>query len=267
MEAVGLSKISFSYPGSRQILRDVSLRIKKGEFAGIIGNVGCGKTTLLMCMNGTIPNVVKGEFSGESRLFGEKLEGRPPAEVWGSAGLVFQNPDDQIFAPTLDEEVAFGLRNAKLSESEVKIRVASALEFAGLSNLASADPCNLSQGQKQKLCIASVVAMGPKLILLDEPSSSLDNKSAEEVYALLDSLNKKGTTIIVVEHDTERLAKYARRIIVIENGGIALDGGREVLASPKIEKMGLKVPCSVKFSRKLGRKIAYSPEEFGVGKK
>jgi energy-coupling factor transport system ATP-binding protein len=250
---VGLIRIrglNFSY-GKVRVLNGINLSVEKGEFVGIIGPVGSGKSTLLLTMNGVIPNLIIGNFEGEVWVCGMRTSACKVSELSKSVGIVLQDPNSQIFSLSVRDEVAFALENRKLPREEIERRVAKYLGLFGLSSLKDENPNNLSEGQKQKLAIASTLATEPEVILLDEPSSSLDFGGAVGLYKILRDLNVKGKTIVVVEHDTELLYDNARRVLVLRVGRIEMDGSpRAVLSNPKIERYGLKIPCLLKRTRK-----------------
>ena len=249
VELIRLNNLNFSY-GKKAVLKGIILSIDRGEFVGIIGPVGSGKSTLLLTMNGVIPNLIKGNFKGEVTVCGMSTATSSVSELSKNVGIVLQDPNSQIFSLKVRDEVAFALENRRLPREEIERRVSRYLHLFGLSSMKEEDPNNLSEGQKQKLAIASTLAVEPEVILLDEPSSSLDFGGAAELYTILEGLKEEGRTIVVVEHDTELLADHAERILVLRNGRIALDGpARVVLADRRIEEYGLKIPCSIKHQR------------------
>lgn len=233
--------LSFSYPG-RNVLRDVSLRIEKADFLGITGSTGSGKTTLAMCFNGLIPKSVKGRFSGAVSVMGSDTRKSKISELARKVGFVFQDPDWQLFSLTVRDEVSFGLEN--LGMKGIDGRVKESLKMVGLSGFEETEPHKMSQGQKQKLCIASVLAMEPEVIILDEPTSQLDYKSSINIYGILEKLNESGKTVIVIEHNTDLLAEYANKALLLGDGRIAKFGpARTVLGDNKLlDKLGIKVP-------------------------
>lgn len=248
---IEIENLSFAYD-RKPVLGGISIRIEKGEFVGLVGCTGCGKTTLLLTLNGIIPGMVKGNFSGNVRVCGKDTQRTKTAELAHKIGFVFQDPDSQIFSLTAKDEVAFGLQNiGKLSEK----KVTEALKEVGLSDYAGADPDTLSQGQKQKLCIASVLAMGTEILALDEPTASLDHPSAEEIYSFLERLNKKGKTILIASHDTDMLLEHCTRILAMQNGKIILDGKpEEVFSSKEYLNTKLKVPFAIELARTMNTK-------------
>ncbi len=227
--------------GERKVLKGVDLEFRKGEFVGVLGSTGSGKTTLAQSLNGIIPNLVKAQMKGKVTSLGKDTRETSVAELSKEIGFVFQDPDSQIFSLKVKDEIEFGLEN--LGMDRKKERIEEALEKAGLLEEIGADPNTLSQGQKQKLAIASVLALEPEVLILDEPVSSLDHRNAREIYRMLGALNKKGKTIIVIEHDTEWIARYATRAIVLEKGRIGLDGPPEkVMMDKRYKRIGLKMP-------------------------
>ncbi|MEW6328607.1 MAG: ABC transporter ATP-binding protein [Candidatus Micrarchaeota archaeon] len=243
---IEISGLSFSYRKER-VLDEVDLKIRAGEFVGIMGPVGSGKTTLLLTLNGIIPHMIKGNFEGEVKIFGRDTRETRVPQLARDVGIVFQDPDSQIFSLKVRDEVAFGLENIGVPREETEARVREALRAVGLAERINEDPNNLSGGQKQKLALACVLAMDQKIFALDEPVSNMEQRGAVEIYEILRRANEKGKTVIVVEHDSELLLEYADRIIVLNEGKIALDAGaRRALSNSVIAKLGLKVPCELK---------------------
>ncbi|MDD2655539.1 MAG: ABC transporter ATP-binding protein [Candidatus ainarchaeum sp.] len=235
LEVGGLSVSS----KGRRLLGGVSFSIKKGECLGVVGTMGSGKTTLLYAIKGIIPGLKPGKVGGTIRFMGGE---RLPMDK--RIGIVFQNPNDQVFCSTLAEEVGFGLKNLGVRGQELEARVAGALGRVGLEERATDDPFELSQGQRQKLAIASVLAMEPELLLLDEPTSSLDHRASLEIYDILKGLSLEGKSMIVVEHQTEYLARLAGEYLVLNEGKQVAYGGKKIFKSGKAAEWGVKVPCS-----------------------
>lgn len=233
--------VSFSYPG-RKVLRNVSFRIKHGDFVGITGSTGSGKTTLAYCFNGLIPHSIRGKFSGTVTVDGKDTRKSKVSKMATKVGFVFQDPEWQIFSLSVNDEVAFGLKNLRMDR--IDTRVKEALHMVGLEGRDETLPYNLSQGQKQKLCIASVIAMEPEIIVLDEPTSQLDYRSTMNIYGILKELNRKGKTIIVIEHNTDMIAKYANSVMVLDDGKLVKNGEpKKVLCDKRLmNRLGIKVP-------------------------
>ncbi|MFH1200378.1 MAG: ABC transporter ATP-binding protein [Candidatus Micrarchaeota archaeon] len=242
VNAVEVSGLSVSYGGSR-VLDGISLSVAQGEFVALLGAVGTGKTTLLLCLNGVIPKLVPAKVTGKVVAFGLDSSMHPVQKLSRDVAFVFQDPDDQIFSLTVEEEVGFALKNAGLPAEKIKARVADALKLVGIADFASRDPSTLSFGQKQKVAIACAVATDARLLCLDEPASALDHRSCVELFELLRRLNSQGRTIVISSHDTDLLAKYAARFVVLGGGKVILDGGKEVFRSTQFRDAGLKVPC------------------------
>jgi energy-coupling factor transport system ATP-binding protein len=253
--AIELREVSFAY-SEKPVLHGIDLRIEKGEFAALTGAIACGKTTLLMCMNGLIPHIVKGKFEGSVQLAGIDTQGTQMKELARHAGFLFQDPDSQIFSLSVREEVEFALKNFGVQEAERKKKVETILAELSLSHLEDADPSELSQGQKQKVALASVLVYEPEVLLLDEPASSLDHRSCEEIYGFVKELNeKKGTTVVVVEHDTELVAELADRLIVMDAGRIALNGKPDDVFARGVSEFGIKEPCYSRIAREIGLRV------------
>lgn len=255
---IKIRNLGFSY-SQTPILKDISLEIKDGEFVGIVGGTGTGKTTFALCLNGIIPNLVNGKFSGEVEVSGKNTKHFRVFDLAKSVGLVFQDPDYQIFSVTVGDEISFGLENMGLGKDEVNKRAEKALDALGIADMMNKETFALSLGQKQKVCIASVLAMDPEIIVLDEPTSQLDFRGSKEIYEILDDLNRKGKTVVVIEHKTDWLLKHADRILVLDKGNFVLDGKpMDVFRSPALEKIGVEIPKIFrieKFLRTSGIKI------------
>ena len=262
--AIEIRDLSFAYRSrpEEKVLDGIGVSIAKGEFVGLLGSTGAGKSTLLRCMNGIIPHLLEGVMKGSVRVEGKGTENTGPSGFAGKVGFLFQDPDSQLFAPTVAEEISFGLRNMGVGKDEALARVADALRLVGMDGFQGRDPHELSGGQRQKIAFASVLAMEPEILLLDEPVSALDWRSATDVYNLLRRLNSEGKTIVVVEHNTELLAEYAKRVLVFKGGKIALDASPvEAFSHELMVSLGLKIPCAVKICRVLGVKEAATPEK------
>ncbi|WP_297471060.1 energy-coupling factor ABC transporter ATP-binding protein [Thermococcus sp.] len=263
--------VTFHYPRStRPALEGVSLTIGDGEFIGILGPSGSGKSTLALTLNGIIPNSIRGTFLGEviirdpktGKAF--KTTETPVPKLSTLVGLVLQNPESQLFNMTVEDEVAFALENLGLPREEIAERVEWALKVTGLKGLEDEFPPNLSGGEKQRLAIASVVAMKPSHLVLDEPTSQLDPRGKREVLDVIKRLNREGTTVIMVEHDSRFLFRNADRLVVLSRGRIVLHGEPRKVAErvEELVEIGVKIPYSLLLSRALGFPPALSPEEF-----
>ncbi len=240
---INIRNLSFSYEDST-VIGSTTLEIKKGEFVGIAGPTGCGKTTFAMCLNGLIPNFVKGKFCGDVIIGGKNTKDSKVFEIAKVAGLVFQDPDSQIFAPTVNEEIEFGPKNIGLKGGELRNRVETAVKALGIYDIAGRETHTLSEGEKKKVCIASVLAMNPDILILDEPTAQLDYRGTREIYEILSSLHRNGKTVIVIEHKTEWMAQYASRVLIMDKGRFILDGlpTRIFREMDVLEKIGVEIP-------------------------
>lgn len=255
---IRIEDLSFRYSRAKSYsLKDINLKIKKGEFVGILGPSGSGKSTLCLTFNGIIPHSIRGEFRGNVYVKGYNTKETSVAKLSTIVGLVLQNPDSQLFNMTVEEEVAFGLENLGLDPEEIKRRIKWALRIAGLEGLEKEFPPNLSGGQKQRLAIASVLAMKPEVLVLDEPTSQLDPLGREQVLSLITLLNKEqGITIVLVEHNTEYILSFADRVVVLDKGEIVVEGKpKKVFEEVELlQNLGIRLPASVKISHRLKKK-------------
>jgi energy-coupling factor transporter ATP-binding protein EcfA2 len=237
---IQLEKISFSYKSGTSQLKDISLQIPKGTFFGISGVNGSGKTTLSLLLNGLIPHEIQGKLTGDVSIDGVNTKKRSVSYFAGKVGMLFQNPDFMLFNLTVFDEIAFGLKQKNPAQKVLK-----ALEMVGLTKFENRDPQTLSLGEKQKICLAGVLARDTEYIVLDEPVAMLDYKGAVHLYKLLKKLNEDyGKTIIVIEHDTDFLRSFAKQVIVLDQGKIVLEGSTASVFShtKKIKEFGIKIP-------------------------
>ena len=244
MSIVQANHLSFTYTGaSKPSIEDISIGIAPGEFVVLTGPSGCGKTTICRCLNGLIPNFYSGDFTGELIVDGMSVKQHTTAELAPHVGMVFQNPENQLFSLSVERDVAFGPENLGLSREETRKRVDWALDVTGISRLKDKPPYELSGGQQQRAAIAAVLAMQPKVMILDEPTSFLDPKSALEILEVISDLNKKlGITIILVEHRLDIVSKHANRVIVMDNGRIVLDGTPKDVYGERARLIGIGLP-------------------------
>lgn len=246
--------LRYQYPsGTALSIRDVSLSIEKGEFVILTGPSGCGKTTLCRCLNGLIPHFYGGKLEGELKVAGLDVREHPIHELAQHVGFVFQNPENQLFALSVEKDVAFGLENLGLSREEMRRRVDWALRITGIEGLRERAPHELSGGQQQRVAIAGVLTMQPEVLVLDEPTSFLDPSTAEKIFEVIYELNKSiGITVILVEHRMDLASKYADHVIVMDKGRIVLDGTpKEIFTSEKADLLGVGIPRAVKLYQTL----------------
>jgi energy-coupling factor transport system ATP-binding protein len=249
---LSVESIEFTYPSGQRALAGVSLTIRHGEFIALIGQNGSGKTTLAKCLNGLLR-----PQRGRVRLRGEPLAGLPLNRVAVDIGYVFQNPDHQIFAASVEEEVAFALRNFGVAEEERSRRAQAALAAVGLAGREAADPFLLGKGERQRLAVASFLALEPAILILDEPTTGLDYLEQRRMMELLARLHAQGTTLIVITHTPWVVAEYARRGILMAAGGLLFDGPlRELFADIELlERCHFRVPDVTR----LGRRFGFTP--------
>jgi len=271
MAIIETKNLTYTYPGAtKPSIKDVSIKIEKGEFTLITGPSGCGKTTLCRCFNGLIPHFYQGELKGEVTVAGLRVPEHPIYELATHVGLVFQNPENQLFALSVEKDVAFGLENLGVPREEIRKRVDWALKLTGIYELRERTPTELSGGQQQRVAIASVLAMQPEVIVLDEPTSFLDPLGAKRIFEVIYELNRKlGITIVLVEHRLDLTAKYADHIIIMDEGKVVLDGEpREILSSEEARLIGVGIPKATRLYQmlksdgiRLGGKVPLSSEE------
>lgn len=232
-----LEDVSYKYPlEDREILKNINLDIKKGEFWAVIGKNGSGKTTLCNVLRRFVPDFYKGELKGRITLEGKELKDYSAKEIVQKVGFVFQNPFTQISGvkETVFEEIAFGLENLALDAEYIRKRVEETLKLLRIEELRDKNPYELSGGQGQKVALASIIAMDPEIMVIDEPTSQLDPKGTEEIFEIIDILKKEGKTIILVEHKLELIAEYAEKVMVLDEGEMILSGNTEEVLKNKI---------------------------------
>ena len=215
---VRVQELNFSYQKeSRQILKDIHLEARAGEAVAIVGLSGIGKSTLCYCISGIIPHVYSGCMTGHVYIQGEDTRELSLPQIATRLGVVFQNPDNQLFSPTVEDEVAFGPENLCLPRTEIALRVDEALEVAGIAHLRNASPHRLSGGQKQLVALASVLSLNPQILIFDEAMSQLDAQGRDSVKNLIRKLKGEGRTILMVEHDLTNL-DVADRVMILADG-------------------------------------------------
>ena len=242
--------LSFTYPDGTQALRNVNIQIKKGEKIAIMGPNGAGKSTLFSHFNG-----LSEPTSGHVEIDGEKIvfERDELLKVRQIVGIVFQDPNDQLFAPTVKEDVAFGPMNLGLEYDEVKRRIAESLEMVGMIGFDDKTPHHLSGGQQKRVAIAGIVAMRPDIMILDEPTAGLDPEGVDKVLDILNNLNKEGISIVISSHDIEMVNEFADKIYVLYDGEIIASGDKHEIFSDKelLKKAHLKAPVTTEILYKL----------------
>jgi len=254
---VEVRALSFNYPDGPPVLDSIDLRIAPGEFVAIIGQNGSGKTTLAKHLVGLLHPT-----AGAVMLNGRDRTAMRPAETAAEVGYVFQNPDHQIFAATVEDEVAFGPRNFNLAPDEIQRRCDEVLRAVGLQDARALDPFLLSKGERQRLAVASVLALRPRLLILDEPTTGLDYREQRRMMALVTELNREGIAIVMITHTPWLVAEYARRVVLIRRGRKLYDGGvREFFTRDELlASSSFRAPEATELSRRFGT-VALGPDE------
>ena len=258
---IELKNISFKYELQEEnTIKDLNLHVREGEFIGVIGKNGAGKTTLCNIIRGIIPDFIQGEISGDILIDSKNINHIERGEMAELVGFVFQNPFSQIsgIKKTVFEEIAYGLENLGVEREEMKRRVKDVIELLKIDDLQDKNPLELSGGQSQRVAIASIIVMNPKILIFDEPTSQLDPLGTEEIFDILKLLKSQNKTIILVEHKIDLIAEYADRVVVMDEGEIVFDGEtHEVLSNKKIEDHNVSMP--------IVSKLAYSLNEERAG--
>ena len=256
---IAVKNFSFCYQGSaKAALEDLCFSIEAGEFVGIIGRSGSGKTTLTHALNGMIPHYFRGDFYGSVEITApdgtvlDTVETKPDV-ISQIIGSVLQDTDAQMVTSMVSDELRYGLEGNGLDEAEIEDRVAKALADVGIADLRDREISSLSGGQRQKVAIAAILALRPRMLILDEPTGELDPQSSRNVYELLRGLNEQGVTILVVEQKIMQLCEFCKRLIVLDQGKICFDGTtRDTLAnSDLLEEVGVHVPRIVSLYKEL----------------
>jgi energy-coupling factor transport system ATP-binding protein len=257
---VEVRAVSFNYPDGPPVLDSIELRIAPGDFVAIIGQNGSGKTTLAKHLVGLLR-----PSAGAVMLNGRDRATMRPAETAAEVGYVFQNPDHQIFAATVEDEVAFGPRNFDLAPGDVERRCDEVLRAVGLENARKLDPFLLGKGERQRLAVASVLALRPRLLILDEPTTGLDYREQRRMMALVTDLNHDGIAIVMITHTPWLVAEYARRVVLMRRGRKLYDGGvREFFAHDELlASSSFRPPEATELSRRFGT-VALGPDELAA---
>ena len=244
------------------MLDDINLSFPKGSFVGLVGPSGCGKTTLARCMNGLIPHFYPGEMTGRVVVDGWDTREHPAHQLAQKVGLVFQNPENQLVAPNVEREIAFGPENLGLPRTEIRRRVENLLHLIRLEHIRHKAPYELSGGEQQRVAIAATLALQPSILVLDEPTSNLDPLSAHEVLQLLSQLNRDlNITILLIEHRLEMVAPLVHELVVMDEGHIIAQGPpRQVLFDDRVEEVGVAIPRIVTLMKRLeGLQLRQAP--------
>lgn len=252
---ITIDNLTFKYKDSRDNALDkINLNIEDGDFVGIIGESGAGKSTLTYAINGIIPHHFQGDYYGSVKIDGEDVFDKTLTEISLKIGSILQDISGQMVSSVVEDEILYALENFNIPRGEIEARISSSLEQTGISNLRHRTIDSLSGGQKQKVIIAAMIALRPKVLLLDEPTSELDPKSSVQIFQILKELNEKhGITIIVVEQKIMLLSEFVRKLAVMSHGKIIFNGSvRDVIKNSfELEKNGINCPRVVTLSNRL----------------
>jgi energy-coupling factor transporter ATP-binding protein EcfA2 len=263
LAAIVVDDLHYAYPpllpgqDPVSVLRGVDLVVETGEFLGIMGPTGVGKSTLCMAMNGLVPRSTGGVIRGRVDVLGRSARSVPVAQLAAHVGMVYQDPESQLVATSVEDEVAFGPENLGVDPAEIAERVDWALNVVGLAGLRRRPPMRLSGGQKQRLAIAATLAMLPDVLILDEPTANLDPVGQHEVLAVIAALRRRRhMTIVMVSQDAERLAEYADRVAVMWAGRIArVDAPERLYADADLlARTGIAAPQVAEVAAELNRR-------------
>ena len=242
--------LSYTYPDGTHALKKVNMEILKGQKVAIMGPNGAGKSTLFVHFN-WLTEPTSGHIELDRKTM--KYDKKTLLEVRQKVGIVFQDPNDQLFAPTVKEDVAFGPMNLGLSYEEVEKRVSEALELVGMEKFGDKTPHHLSGGQQKRVAIAGIIAMRPEIMILDEPTAGLDPEGVDKVLDILNDLNKDGMSIVISSHDIEMVNGFAEKIFVLNDGEILASGDKHEIFSNKelLKTAHLKAPIATEILYKL----------------
>lgn len=256
MAEIRIENLKYRYPYTKKLALDgITCEIKQGEFIGVIGRNGSGKSTFCQALTGLVPNFYRGAYGGKIFIDNIKVDTVGVEEICQKVGLVFQNPFNQVTGAklTVYEEIAFGLENLGIPRDEMIRRVDEAMELLDIAKYKDRHPFDLSGGQMQRMAIASIIAMQPEVIILDEPTSQLDPQGSEEVFQAVQKLSKKGITIIMVEHKIEKIAAYSDRVILLDEGKlIDMDTPQKIFSKENLHEYGVEAPIFTKICKGLG---------------
>jgi energy-coupling factor transport system ATP-binding protein len=261
---IEVEDVSFKYhEGKTKVLKNISFEVKEGEFFCIIGSNGAGKSSLCNALVGLIPAYFRGRMRGHIRIMGEDTQETTVSKLAGKIGLVFQNPFNQLSytTSTVEEELAYGLTNIGMPRDEMKKRVFNIAKVIRVEHLMHKSPLELSGGQVQRVAVGSALVMEPRILVLDECTTQLDPLGSEEIFDIIKDLNSRGITVVMVDHDMERVARYADRVMAMENGiTLAIDTPAAIFGNIVLSAKGVDIPDYSRFSLALTEQGLYSGE-------
>ena len=255
MSLIQVEHLKYRYPHTKKLALDnLSFTIEKGEFIGIIGGNGSGKSTLSQALVGLVPQFYKGAYGGKVLIDDMDASITPIAQLCQKAGLVFQNPFNQLSGSkdTVYEEIGFGLQNLGIPREEMQLRIEEAMRLLGILEYKDRNPFDLSGGQMQRVALASILVMKPEIIILDEPTSQLDPQGSEEVFQAVERLTKSGITILMIEHKVEKIASYCNRVMLLNDGTLVdFDTPEHIFAREDLLQLGVKAPVTTEICKAL----------------
>lgn len=255
MAFIKVENLKYRYPHTKKLaLSDVSFEIERGEFIGIIGENNSGKSTLCQAFIGLVPSFYRGAYGGRVLIDGVEVGKTSISTLCQRVGMVFQNPFNQLTGAkdNVYEEIAFGLQNLGIEREEIHKRVEYALSLLDISQYRDRNPFDLSGGQMQRVAIASILAMKPEIIILDEPTSQLDPQGSEEVFKAVNALTTSGITVIMVEHKMEKIAVYSDRVMLLNKGKlIAFDKPEKIFSMENLKEFGVEAPAFTRICKAL----------------
>jgi energy-coupling factor transport system ATP-binding protein len=260
MKKIIVEGLKYKYPSSDAlVLNSLSFEVNQGEFIGMIGKNGAGKSTLCQAIVGLVPHFYKGAYGGKVLVDGLEVKNHSIAETSLKVGMVFQNPFTQVTGSkmTVYEEIAFGLENLGIPREEIIERIDYVLELLQIDHVKHHNPFDLSGGQMQRMAIASIIAMKPEILVLDEPTSQLDPEGSEEVFQAIKSLSNQGITVVMAEHKMEKVAEHCNRVLLLDDGKIIdFDTPEKIFSREDIENHGVVPPVFTRVCKALGMKKA-----------
>ena len=267
MDSIKIKNLTYRYPTAEEdILRNVSLSVKKGDLCALVGKNGSGKTTLCNAIRGFVPKFYKGDISGEVLVNGKDVQKEEIGSTALEVGFAFQNPFTQIsgIADTVYEELAYGLENMGVDPAEIDDRVNRIMKLTKIEDFRDRNPYQLSGGQQQRVALAAVLVMNQDIFVIDEPTSQLDPQSTDDVFEMIKLMKSMGKTIVLVEHKMEQIAEYADQVVVMDQGQVVMEGApKEVFSDPRCEEYHIRLPQCTGISLDL-KKEGISLEELPV---
>jgi energy-coupling factor transporter ATPase len=257
--AIEIKGLTYAYPTSKgPVLKDINLRVRKGEFLSIMGPTGAGKSTLCLTLNGIIPQSLSGKMDGSVTVDGMNTLQHGVHVLTGKVGIVFQEPESQLFSMNVEEELSFGPENLGVPPDEIRKRIDWALGVVRMEDFRQRSPFRLSGGQKQRVAVAAALSMMPQILVLDEPTSGLDPIGKMEVFSVVHELKKmRNMTVVMVEHESEEIARFSDRVVVMNDGNVILEGPpRHIFSQTQtLRGIGLSVPQVCELSEKINQRF------------